>query len=411
MKIRLIVLAILLLISLGLLLGVHAQWLSRGPKDARFMRFLRRHGQRNAQEVIPPHGRALDRHGHPLDVAEEGSVFQRVLDARALEDSKGEVRLSIEGELQMTAESLMKGKTGAVVVLEPTTGRLRALVSTPRLNYLNRALDGLYPPGSTFKVFMAAAALSDGIDPVYNCPAAGYRSAPSTPAIRDVEARQAARKGRTWKGFGKIGMGEAMMHSSNVYFAQLGVALGPQVFSRAVERARLRDAVTVLPSEDVDLSAAACGVPDGLRASQLAPVAIGQGALQLTPLAVAMITAAVADDGLILEPTLLETSKPSLRAQAFDMPAMARVRTMMRSVVRSGTGRACEIPGLEVCGKTGTAETGHGRDHAWFTCFAPLKNPRLVVTVLVEHGGFGAEAALPVARGVLVKARELGYFE
>ena len=84
---------------------------------------------------------------------------------------------------------------------------------------------------------------------------------------------------------------------------------------------------------------------------------------------------------------------------------------MMRTVVRAGTGTACDISGLAVCGKTGTAETGQGRDHAWFTCFAPMETPRLVVTVLVEHGGFGARAALPIARELLRKAQELGYLE
>jgi cell division protein FtsI/penicillin-binding protein 2 len=82
----------------------------------------------------------------------------------------------------------------------------------------------------------------------------------------------------------------------------------------------------------------------------------------------------------------------------------------MRAVVRTGTGRACEIPGLDVCGKTGTAQTGRGADHAWFTCFAPQTSPRLAVTVLVENGGFGAQAALPVAKALLLEARRLGYF-
>lgn len=400
-----------LLVGVVALLVVHGRWLVQGPKDARFMRFLRRYGTRNASEVIPDHGAAVDRNGAALDIAPEGSVFQRVLDACALGAEGGAVRLSIDADLQTTAETLMKRKMGAVVALEPTTGKIRALVSAPRAAYLDRALGGLYPPGSTFKVFMAAAALSNGLEPIYNCPASGYRSGPSTPAICDVEARQAARKGRVWKGFGRIGMGEALMHSSNVYFAQLGVAMGPETFGHAVEVARLRDPVTVLSSADVPLVSAGGGVPDGLRAAQLAPVAIGQGALQLTPLAVAMVTAAVADDGLLLAPTLDEKARPELRAQAFDFAAAGRVKTMMRAVVRSGTGRACDIAGLDVCGKTGTAETGRGKDHAWFTCFAPQKQPRLVVTVLVEHGGFGAEAALPVARALLLKARELRYFD
>ena len=100
-----------------------------------------------------------------------------------------------------------------------------------------------------------------------------------------------------------------------------------------------------------------------------------------------------------------------LRARAFDFAAAARVRTMMRAAVRDGTGRACDVAGLDVCGKTGTAETGRGRDHAWFTCCAPEKTPRLAVTGLVENGGFGAAAARRVARAVLLAAREEGYFE
>ena len=82
------------------------------------------------------------------------------------------------------------------------------------------------------------------------------------------------------------------------------------------------------------------------------------------------------------------------------------------AIISFPSARGCDIPGLDVCAKTGTAETGKGgKDHAWFTCFAPERGARLVVTVVVEYGGFGAEAALPVAKGILLEARELGYFE
>ncbi len=409
MRVRLVILGLLGVLSLASLVVVHARWLAEGPRDPRFVRFLRRHNRRaNSAEVVPPHGVAIDRNGVRLDIAEPGTTLQHALDDLALVSDGRPVRLTLDARLQTRAEALMKDKFGAVVALEPTTGRIRVLVSAPRVNYLNRALNGFYPPGSTFKVFMAAAALSQGIDPVFDCLAAGYRSARGTPPIRDVEAR----RGRKWKGFGRIGMGEAMIHSANTYFAQLGVALGPEAFDRAVTAARLRDPVTVLPAPSVSVESAAGGVPEGLSPSQLAPVAIGQGALQLTPLAVAMFTAAVADDGLLLAPTLSATAKPTLRAQMFEMTAAMRVKQMMRAVVRSGTGRACEIPGLDVCGKTGTAETGReGKDHAWFTCFAPEASPRLVVTVLVEEGGFGAVAALPIAKAILLEARKLGYFK
>ena len=300
---------------------------------------------------------------------------------------------------------------GAVVALEPATGRIRVLVNAPRTAYLNRALNGLYPPGSTFKVFMAAAALSAGVDPVFDCPAAGWRPNVSTPPIRDAEVAEFARRRKAWKGFGRIGMGEAMVHSANTYFAQLGYALGSERFDTAVAAARLRDSASVLSAGTIELASAAGGVPEGASASALAPVAIGQGALQLTPLAVALVTAAVADDGLILAPTLSAAAKPALRARPFTMAVAQRVKRMMRAAVRRGTGRACDIPGLGVCGKTGTAQTGKGADHAWFTCFAPEASPRLVVTVLVESGGFGAKAAVPVAREILLEAKRLGYFK
>ena len=400
-----------MLAAIAGLLAVHARWLSDGPRDPRFVRFMRRYDRRaNASDIIPAHAVAVDCRGRPIDVAAPGSTFQHVLDDLGI-SAKGEaVRLSIDADMQARAEELMAGKRGAVVAMEPTTGRIRALVSAPRAAYLNRALNGLYPPGSVFKVFVAAAALAADGDPVLNCPAEGYRSSRSTPPIRDVEARQAAREGKRWKGFGRIGMGEALTHSSNTYFAQLGVMLGPEAFGAAVDAARLRDPVTVLQASSLSLDAVGGSVPDGLRSVQLAPVAIGQGALQLSPLAVAMLTAAVADDGLMLAPTLSQSSKPALRARPFTCAAADRVKKMMRAAVRDGTGRACDIPGLAVCGKTGTAETGRGRDHSWFTCFAPQEAPRLAVTVLVEEGGFGARAALPVARELLKKARELGYF-
>ena len=410
MRLRLLVLGALGVVAILVLAVAHARWLEVGPQDPRFVRFLRRHARRaNAEAVLPPHGVAVDARGERLDVAEEGSTFQHVLDDRALAAKGRPVPLTLDARLQARAEALMEGKRGAVVALEPATGRLRALVSAPRANYLNRALNGLYPPGSTFKVFMAAAALSQGLDPLFNCPAGGYRSARGTPAIRDVEAQQMARRGKVWRGFGRLDLASALVHSSNTYFAQLGVALGPERFGRAVDAARLRDSAVLLAAASVSLESAGGGVPDGLRAPELAPVAIGQGALQLTPLAVAMLTAAVANDGVLPEPTLDAAARPALRARPFTFEAAGRVKAMMRTVVRAGTGRACDVPGLDVCGKTGTAETGRGgRDHAWFTCFAPERTPRLVVTVVVEEGGFGAAAALPVARGVLLEAQRLG---
>lgn len=411
MKLRLLILGLLVLSALGGLVVSHAHWLVTGPKDPRFVRFMRRYDRRDsAKDILPPHGTSVDHRGESIEIAEPGSTFQHLLDDLQLV-SGAAVPLTINRVLQEKAESLMKGKNGAVVVLEPATGRIRALVNAPRAAYLNRPLNGLYPPGSTFKVFMAAAALSAGLDPVFNCPATGWRPNRSSPAIRDMEAAEAVRRKKVWKGFGKIGMGEALMHSSNTYFAQLGASLGTERFDAVVTAAKLREPVTLAASRATQLTSAAGGVPEGVSMATLAPVAIGQGALHLSPLAVALFTAAVANDGVMLVPLVLAESKPTLRARPFSFESCAQVKRMMRGVVRAGTGRGCDIPGLDVCGKTGTAQTGKGKDHAWFTCFAPEKTPRLVVTVLVEHGGFGATAALPVAREILRTAQQEGWFE
>ena len=372
MRARLLLLVALLPLAFAGLIFFHARHLSATGRDARFVRFLCRHDRRP------------------------------VADTRLA--ARFAARLTLRETLQRRAWELLKDRKGCVVALEPSTGRIRALVSSPGPDpstvrglvngviggapYFNRALDGLYPPGSTFKVFLAATALSAGLDPIYDCPASGYRAARATPPIRDVEAYAARRAGRTWRGFGRIGLGEALVHSSNVYFAQLGVELGPERFEKAVQAMRLRDPATVLDEDGITLLAAAGGV--------------------LTPLAVALFTSAVANDGVAVRPTLSAAAKPALFARPFSMQAAQRVKKMMRAVVKSGTGRKCDLPGLDVCGKTGTAQTDAGADHAWFTCFAPMGRPRLVVTVLVEHGGFGAETALPIAREVLRAAEREG---
>lgn len=392
MRTRLAIIAGMLTVSFACLVFVHSRHLSETGRDARFVRFLCRHDRR------------------PLADNRLAARFA--------------ARLTVRDALQKRAWKLLGDRRGCVIVLEPATGRILAMVSTPSPDpstvrgmvngiiggapYFNRALEGMYPPGSTFKVFMAAAALSAGLEPVYNCPPGGYVAARATPAIRDVEAYAAERAGRVWKGFGRIGLGEALVHSSNVYFAQLGVELGPGRFEKSIQSMRLREPVAVIDEDDMELVAAGAGVPDDFKAAELASAGIGQGELLMSPLSVAMFTAAIANDGACVKPTLSAAAKPMLHARPFPFAAAQRVKRMMRSVVRSGTGRKCDIKGMEVCGKTGTAQIDSGKDHSWFTCFAPMKRPRLVVTVLVEHGGFGADAALPIAREMLVAAEKEG---
>ena len=111
----------------------------------------------------------------------------------------------------------------------------------------------------------------------------------------------------------------------------------------------------------------------------------------------------------MMRPRLSKHEPVEKLAELFTPKTAEQLKSMLRDVVIYGTGKAANVPELEVCGKTGTAQAPGGEDHAWFTCFAPRKHPNIVVTVLVEHGGFGAKSALPVARALLEEADRLGY--
>lgn len=341
-----------------------------------------------------------------------------------------DIALTLDARLQFAAAQLMIGKRGAVVVIKPDDGQILALVSAPSYDpnkldaqlfaikgedspLLNRATQGLYPPGSTFKMVVTAAAVErhlDGLD--FDCPGGGY-TPPIRGArpIRDHEFYAYARKGAAWPGFGRIGIDKALAKSSNVYFAQLGVRIGPMELCEAVARFQF--------NRDFELFEGSAGKVIGKGGSfpslgpgdlgSAAQLAIGQGRLLVTPLQMALVGAAIANDGKLFAPRLSDKIPPSLVSNAMLPSSASRVRSLLRGVVVNGTGRKADLPGLDVCGKTGTAQTPNGDDHAWFVCMAPQSKPKIVICVLVEHGGFGAEAALPVAVGLLKKSQQCGW--
>ena len=359
-----------------------------------------------------------------LPEANEEPLSKRILTPRAKEGK--EVSLTLDIRLQLFAYDKLDGKKGAVVVMTPNSGDLLALVSSPGFDPLNpaaamlddlnkpafnRAVQGLYPPGSTFKPLIAGMAIDRGQNVSFNCPGEGYFAGPHTPAIRDSEYYAYARRGAVWKGWGVMTLKDAIVHSSNVYFAQLGVKCGTEPFNTLMERAKINEPIRYLTGTVGDLKSVKGFVPVIDKPRLLAQPAIGQGKLLVTPLHVACFTAAIAADGLMPNPRLALADPVESGVQLFSARAARTVRHAMREVVTRGTGKAAELPGLEVCGKTGTAQVPPGADHAWFTCFAPEKNPRIVVTVLVEHGGFGAQSALPIARDILREADRLGYLK
>lgn len=456
--------------SLIAILCYQATWQLLGFTKPSFVKFMRRYNKRpNAAELQVTRGPILDCRGRILAAPVPGDLWGRryplgeaavhplgyfhatfgitavervsdptlsgfaveggedLLNKALFAPRKAEgdpVTLTLDARLQQRAYELLDGRKGAIVVLRPRSGALLALVSSPGFNPLdpasaladeentpafNRATQGRYPPGSTFKILIAGLALEKNLRPTFACPGMGYIAGPNTPPIRDSEYYAYARKGAVWPGWGQMDMKAAMTHSSNVYFAQLGVACGPEAFNDMMARAQINASLTYMKGAAGALESSRGNVPEISKKRTLAQLAIGQGEVLVTPLHVACFTAAVAADGKLMRPRLSRGEKPEELAQLFGAKTAEQLRTQLRDVVRFGTGKAANIADLEVCGKTGTAQAPAGDDHAWFTCFAPRRHPNLVVTVLIEHGGFGATAALPVARELLEEADRLGY--
>lgn len=324
--------------------------------------------------------------------------------------------LTLDSELQRTANLALGSRNGAVVVLQPKTGEILALVSHPvfslanlaeewkRLNQdtasplLNRALHGLYPPGSTMKPLIAAAALETGTvksEAVYNC--RGYQIIDG----RKLSCNNGAVHGR-------INLEEALTVSCNSYFSQLGVDLGQRKLDNYLHKLNWSD------PKFLRLTKSRLADETRLSPNGLAERAIGQGKLQVTPFYMANLAAVIANDGLLLRPYLVsgvehegrvkKQTEPAEYIRVFQPETAKAVKKMMLSVVERGTGKAAFIPGLNAAGKTGSAQNPNGPAHAWFIGFAPANDPKIAVAVLVEHGGSGGGTAAPIAREIIAKA-------
>ena len=334
------------------------------------------------------------------------------------------VVLTLDAELQKFAYEQMAARRGAVVAIDPRDGAIRVLLSSPSfdpnafdraLNYdpasplLNRALQGRYPAGSTFKIAIAGLAVERNISPLIICPADGYLAPGARRPIRDHEYYAYEKRGLVWPGFGIIDLDTALAKSSNSYFANAAVQCGTDAFNDLAERLWFNARIPIFQAPGGALVSQRGNLPRLGRGErrELAQLGIGQGRLTATPLHLAMLTAAIARDGRMFRPRLAEAEPPQELPRLFRAATARRVAAAMRHAVVSGTGRGADLPGLEVCGKTGTAQNPGGEDHAWFVCFAPRERPKLAVAVIVENAGFGSTAALPVAVAVLQRNAEL----
>lgn len=362
------------------------------------------------------------------DAAPEWDKFRRNLIKR--DEIHGNDRvLTLNAVLQKKAHELMKGRRGAVVCLDPSDGSLLVVYSSPGVDpdklsaatfqrkdpdaaLLNRALNGLYPPGSTFKVLVAAAALEEGTNPVIDCPAEGYRFGTGNRPIRDHEYYAYQREGRVWRGHGRMNMRDALSKSSNIYFAKLGVQVGGESLHAMAVRCGFTRAWTVFEGSSASLSTSSGRFPPltDRSVAKTAQISIGQGDMLVTPMHMAMLAGAIGRQGVPWKPKLAAGQVATPLEPMFTADTAKTLAGMMRHSVLHGTGQAADIQGLSVAGKTGTAQNPHGDDHSWFIGFAPSVNPRMAFAIIVENGGYGSRSAVPIATALLQAAQADGLF-
>jgi penicillin-binding protein 2 len=359
------------------------------------------------------------------------------------------IYLTLDMGLQRTAELLLAGKVGTAVAMDPSNGHVLAMASFPAFDpnafvvgmsheswndlvsnqfrpMENKAIQGQYPPGSIYKIITAIAGLEEGVITEHTrlfCP--GYY-------------RYGNRTFRCWKrgGHGFMNVTDALAQSCDVFFYQVGEKLGVDRLARYAEACGLGvptgidldgEARGLVPTSGWKLSRA--GVP--WQGGETLTVAIGQGFNLVTPIQMLNLISAVANGGIRYKPLVVRRIESShgmlVEKQApvpsGRLPASAKtLQVIKRGLIDavnepSGTGWIVRIPGVDMAGKTGTAQVArikednreepvesrllHLRDHAWFVAFAPDEEPRVAVAVLIEHGGHGSKGAGPIAREMI----------
>jgi peptidoglycan glycosyltransferase len=355
------------------------------------------------------------------------------------------VILTLRPAIQALALHDLAGRCGAVVALDAKTGGILALASSPTYNpnlieqpngyrkigkirgtcgdasaLQDNATRGLYPPGSTFKLVTASAALDTGAytptsgfyDPGY-CVEYGkkvYNSAsPDSPSAHET--------------FGNVDFSQALEHSINAVFCKIGMHIGA---AKILEYAKRYGFYSLPPLDTPPAESSASGLYNHFKlwypknpATQVDPgrLAFGQERMVVTPLQMALVAATIADRGAEPKPYLVQkivapdgstvaTTTPQILGHPIKPQTAAELNQMMQLVVQGGTGMSAQIPGVQVAGKTGTAELGIGNVYdAWFVSFAPADNPRFVVAVVVEKqpNGFGGSISAPIAKDILEK--------
>jgi peptidoglycan glycosyltransferase len=365
---------------------------------------------------------------------DDALFVRRLIDMATNRTPEGaSVQTTIVPKIQKAATDALGNQKGAVVALDPKTGAVLALVTSPTYDpndiashdieaagkaydrlasdpqhpLSNRAAREIYPPGSTFKLVTAAAALEDGKTPDSTVKSPDRLKLPNTRVFLPNS---------TNCGGSEITLTQALKVSCNTAFANLGLELGQD---------KLREQAQAFGFDRrhlADLGGVASQFPDKLNKAQLALSAIGQYDVAASPLQMAMVSAAIANDGVLMDPYIvsnvrshdlkpIETHQAQVLSKAMTPENAKELQQMMAAVVSEGTGHNAQIPGVEVAGKTGTAQSDPKRKpFAWFTSFAPVDDPKVAVAVIVEDADIprndiaGGRVAAPIAKAVMEAA-------
>lgn len=327
------------------------------------------------------------------------------------------VVLTVDHDIQSYAYKLLGHRKGSIVLMNPQTGEIYSMISSPSFNpstlkenwddivsnedspLLNRATMGMYTPGSIFKVITATAALENKrADETYKCEGSvnidGY-------VLKDYGGEV----------HGEVDLRKALVKSCNTAFGKIGLEVGTDKLKRTSEKYMINGNIPF------DLRTSKSIFPENIESKpELGASAIGQGKILVTPLNMAMVASAIANQGDMVKPILvkeivnnesrvLRKNKTEILSRVTSPEISEQLKSMMIDVVEKGTGRNAKISNIKVAGKTGTAQNETGKEHAWFIGFAPADDPIVAVAVIVENSGkTGGTEAAPIARDLMKKA-------
>jgi peptidoglycan glycosyltransferase len=377
----------------------------------------------------------LERYRNAYLNGQSGTNLQTILDQLQGRKPRGDkVITTLHPRAQQVAEAALAGHEGAVVALDPRTGAVTVMAATPgydpnqlrttagarRLeaethgsppakSFVNRATEFGYAPGSTFKVITATAAIDSG----------AFMPESTVSGRNDVRISGVPLQNDENASYGQLTLTQALAHSVNTVWAQVAEKVGKQTLGRYMARFGFdRKPQLDYPADEMSSSGEYLGsrllAPTSSRVD-VGRMGIGQDKLEVTPLQMAEVAAAVANHGTLMTPHMtarivdaegrtVQTIGPHAQAVVMKPSTAAALTGMMEAVVNEGTGTTAQIPGVQVAGKTGTAETqiGAAINNVWFIAFAPAANPTIAIAATLQHvPGQGAAFAAPVARQVM----------